>query len=158
VGIAKIEYPPLLKPGFHDYGPVSLRQLCVLPFPASSTRGEIMDGLDAVTAKLAADAIAGELWVDGSFLTEKIDPEDSDVVLVVTDDFVQHATVDQRASLGWFGGDLKSTYKCDSYVHVEFPPGHPRFGYGEWMKAYWIKQFGFSRTDELKGMAVLTVP
>ncbi|SRR6266568_3224107 len=99
-----------------------------------------------------------KLWVDGSFLTEKIDPEDSDVVLVVADDFVQHATVDQRAGLAWFSGDLKPIHKCDSYVHVEYSPGHARFGYSEWMKAYWIKQFGFSRTDELKGMAVLTVP
>jgi hypothetical protein len=114
--------------------------------------------LDAVTSRLGTDGILGELWVDGSFLTEKIDPEDSDVVLVVSDDHVTNATPAAHATLQWFAGDLKPVYACDSYIHVEYPQNHARRGYGEWMRAYWIKQFGFSRAEEMKGIAVLTVP
>ena len=117
-----------------------------------------MDGLESVIARLANDGVEGQLWVDGSFLTEKIDPEDSDVVFVFTDAFAQQATPVQIARIKWLEDDLKFGYRCDSYFFVEYPPGHPRSGYGEWMRAYWIKQFGFSRTNELKGMAVVPVP
>lgn len=117
-----------------------------------------MDGLEAVIARLANDGVEGQLWVDGSFLTEKVDPEDSDVVFVFTDAFAQQATPVQLARIKWLDSDLKSGYRCDSYFLVEFRPGHPRSGYGEWMRAYWIKQFGFSRANEMKGMAVVPVP
>jgi hypothetical protein len=42
-----------------------------------------MDGLDTIVGKLIAARIVGDFWVNGSFLTQKIDPEDTDVVLHV---------------------------------------------------------------------------
>ncbi len=35
-----------------------------------------MAGLEAVIKRLVDTRIEGELWIDGSFLTEKIDPGD----------------------------------------------------------------------------------
>jgi len=117
-----------------------------------------MDGLEIVVDRLRVDGIEGELWVDGSFLTEKIDPEDSDVVMVVNSDYLATATALQQATLDWLGTDLKTSHRCDSYVLVSYPMGHAQAGFGEWMRAYWIRQFGFSRGFDLKGMPVIKVP
>jgi hypothetical protein len=117
-----------------------------------------MDGLEAVVAKLTAERIEGEVWIDGSFLTEKIDPDDSDIVVAVTGVFLSAATPAQKTLMNWIESNLKGSHRCDSYLHVEYPAGHDLAGYSEWMRAYWIRQFGFSRGDDFKGMALVRVP
>ena len=37
-----------------------------------------MDGLEHVARCVAFSGLAGDLWIDGSFITEKIDPKDAD--------------------------------------------------------------------------------
>lgn len=132
--------------------------MCVDAFPSSDTREAIMAGLASVFEALQKEEITGELWVDGSFLTEKIDPRDVDVVLRLEPSFVDEASEDQLAVIDWLRIDLKTDYQCDSYVFVEYPKGHDLEGEGERIRDYWIKQFGFSRGDEHKGIAVLSLP
>lgn len=154
---SKPEYPPLLLPGFHSATLASLEAMCVDPFPTSSTRSEIYDGLKAVVASLSDVNVVGELWVDGSFLTKKIDPADVDLVLRLEPSFVDEASDSQLAIIDWFGDDLAPQHHCDSYVFVEYPKGHDLEGEGEWNRAYWIKQFGFSRGGDYKGILVLSI-
>lgn len=47
---------------------------------------------------------------------------------------------------------------CDSYVHIEYSDGHPKHQFGEWMRAYWIRQFGFAKSLKMKGIALIMVP
>jgi len=155
---AKQEFPPLLPPGFHPMTLADVRRLCVEPFSLSTTREAIMSGFEAVVDRLRHDSVEGELWIDGSFLTEKIDPEDVDIVMVISSDHLAAASTTQQDAIKWVNANLKSSHHCDSYVHVSYPAGHSLNGYGVWMQAYWIKQFGFSRADELKGMPSVTVP
>lgn len=117
-----------------------------------------MDGLETVVAKLTTEKIEADVWVDGSFLTEKIDPNDSDIVVAVDSNFLAAASAEQNKVLDWIKSNLKDTHRCDSYLHVEYPAGHALAGYSEWMRAYWIRQFGFSRGDDFKGMALVRVP
>lgn len=49
--------------------------MCVDPYPESRTRPEVMAGLQSIYGRLGGLAITGEMWVDGSFLTAKMDPE-----------------------------------------------------------------------------------
>jgi hypothetical protein len=135
-----------------------VRMMCVVPFTLSSTRHVIMDGLETVVDRLLVDGIEGELWIDGSFLTEKIDPEDADVVMVVDSGYLATATAGQQATLDWLGTNLRSSHHCDSYLLVSYPLGHASAGFGEWMRSYWIRQFGFSRGLDLKGMPTVKVP
>ena len=58
-----------------------LRSLCVTAFPLSTTRADVMEGLQSVVGRLERERVYGELWIDGSFLTNKINPNDVDVVL-----------------------------------------------------------------------------
>ena len=79
----KPEFPPLLGPGLHPFSWLELRAACVDAFPLSQTRLEIFTGLEEVIRELQRLGITGELWLDGSFLTRKIDPDDIDLVLGV---------------------------------------------------------------------------
>jgi hypothetical protein len=153
----KVEYPPLLSVGFHEMTVKEVRTLCVDRFPLSKKRDDIMTKLESVIDTLRKEKVEADVWVDGSFLTEKIDPEDSDILLHVQGDFYDNAAPEQRKAIDWVNSNLKATHLCDSYVHFEYPKGHVWHATGEWMKAYWIKQFGFSRPpdEEFKGMALI---
>jgi hypothetical protein len=62
----------------------SLRRLAVDRFPYSFTRHTVMTSLESVVAHINQSSIAGQIWVDGSFLTEKLEPEDVDMLLAIT--------------------------------------------------------------------------
>ena len=59
--------------------------------------------------RLAQAGIVGELWINGSFLTEKVDPEDVDASLRISSALWDNASEEQRAVLEWLASvDLKS--------------------------------------------------
>lgn len=156
------EYPPLLPIGMHLMTVGQLRSLCVNRFPLSTTRDKIMSGLEAVIEALRKQGVVGEVWVDGSFVTEKINPKDSDILLHVEGNFYDNATPEQRAVVDWVNDeDLETPYDCDSYVYFDYPAGHPWYWVGVYFLAYWMKQYGFSRDDAsgaplyYKGIAVI---
>jgi hypothetical protein len=150
---SETEYPPLLPAGFHALSIPDVRELCVGKFPDSQTRSQIMAGLEDIVAVLQKYLIEAEIWLDGSFLTTKIDPIDSDVVVRLTSTFADTVSPEQFGVLNWINSNLKGSHACDSYVFCEYPTGQ-----GEWMRAYWIKQFGFSRGEGMKGIALIKTP
>lgn len=154
----KPEFPPLLAPGLHPMSMADLRILCVDGFPLSKRRDLIMNGFEHVTAILKGAKVSGDLWVDGSFLTSKIDPDDCDVVLRAEQPFVDNATPDQQDVYTWFTdefGELKKWLRCHCFPFIEYPAGHPLFWKSYWDHAYWVRQWGFSRTNVYKGIAVI---
>lgn len=151
------EFPPLLPVGFHPTTVAGLRSQCVTPFTLSTTRPLIMSGLEIVHSELVDATVQGELWVDGSFLTEGIDPRDVDLVLKADGDFYDNAAPAQRSRMDWFGSNLRATHFCHSFLLLEYPEGHSFYSVGEWMRAYWIRQFGFSRAGRHKGISVVTL-
>src|SRR5205085_763701 len=132
---SKPEYPPLLPVGFRQMTVEELRDLCVTRFPLSKKRITIMDGLEHVLDHLSLVGVVADVWVDGSFLTEKIEPEDSDIVVCIQSDVYENGSRAQKDTIDWVGSNLKADFKCDSYVHVEYPDGHPLHAEGEWMRA-----------------------
>lgn len=154
----KVEYPPLFPAELRPFTVAELRALCVDGFPLSDTRDVIMSCLEHVCSILAQAGIVGDLWVDGSFLTQKIDPEDADVVLVVRSEFLDAATTEQREAVDWFAdefGELKRWLRCHCYPLVMYPDGHAMFWSSTYRHAYWLRQWGFSRANVLKGIAVV---
>ncbi len=59
--------------------------------------------------------------------------------------------------LEWVRSNLKASHRCDSYVEVRYPASHPRYWFGKYMRSYWIRQYGFSRGIDMKGIAVISV-
>ena len=103
----------------------------------------------------------GELWVDGSFLTEKIDPPDTDVVLLLPGRIAQNATPEQIAVLNWWVDaqqEPKRHVQCDTYAFVRYPVGHPMRQQYENGDVYWRHWNGTSRGGVPKGIVRILLP
>jgi hypothetical protein len=159
-----LDFPPLLSPGFHIMNLERLHWLTVerAKFRLSKTRPEIMRNLWIVAGSLCQMQITGELWVNGSFLTEKIDPRDVDFLVVLTEGFRSTISPQQQAVLEWLCEDTaqlpKSLLKCDAYGLYKAHPQDPDYPDYVALDAYWKSQFGISRQREPKGMALIPLP
>jgi hypothetical protein len=105
---------------------------------------------DPLVSLLRRHNIGVEVWVDGSFLTEKINPEDVDVVLCAKHEIYARGTEEQKQILDKVSWNLKSELHCDSYIFFEFPEEHPLYERGRRARNYWLKQFVTSRSGEPK--------
>ncbi len=137
---------------------VQLRTLCVTNFPLSARRDPIMRSLEVMCTALSIALVRSQVWVDGSFLTQKIEPDDVDVTVVIQSGAA--GTPEQQTALARVSNqDYKFPIKCDSYVHIEYSKSHPKYWFGEFMRAYWIRQYGFDRRAQtMKGIAVIETP
>ena len=108
---------------------------------------------------LNSEGMPMQIWIDGSFTTEKLNPRDVDILVCVKSVDLARATEEQKRTLTWVSEtNLVPSHRCDTYVLFEYPSGHYLEREGEWNKAYWLRQFGFSRQNEPKGLAVLSLP
>lgn len=151
------DYPPLLMAGVHHLSLGELHKLCVQQFPLSRNRQRLFDALSAAVDRLAGIDGSFEIWIDGSFLTRKIDPDDIDFV-VEGDPHRYKVQEDYRAVLD----DLlekpdAGTTGCDSFVMFAYPAGHSCWALGVAEKNGWLKKFGHSRDGEPKGIAAIRV-
>lgn len=76
----KLDFPSLLKPGIHSLTIEALHDLAVAPFPKDPRRTELYNKLKLWVTTLRASGVRGRLWLDGSFLTEKVGPSDIDCI------------------------------------------------------------------------------
>jgi hypothetical protein len=140
------DLPPLLPPGVHSLSLERLRSIGVAAFPLSTSRPDIYAGFLKVHSELEKLGIPGTLIVDGSFLTEEIDPSDIDFAVCVSPQFYETCTAEQLAFLDWIRDsfDVKSTHRCDCYLCVEFPEGHPDWFNGIQNRKFWVDLFSLS--------------
>ena len=116
-----------------------------------------MEGLRDFIAMLTSSKVQGHVWVDGSFTSQKIDPDDVDVVLVCDGTLYDNGADEYRLAVDLVISNLKKTIKCDSYVCMQYPVGHPLYEEGVWNHAWYLKQWGFSRDEEMKGILVVSL-
>lgn len=154
-GKDKTEFPPLLEPGFHPVSMERVRELCVTDFPYSRSRPEIMKGVEEVVRRLLAAKVPGELWIDGSFLTKKDEPDDADLLWCGEAEPYNNGTPEQKAVMRWFDeDDLRTPYRCDSRLSLIHPVGHIFHQDDLSVREYWRKRFGEGRGVR-KGLAVV---
>ncbi len=151
------DYPPLLPGGLHAVTVDRLRELCLTPFGLSQSRPVLMENLAAVIAELIRLGVPGELWVDGSFLTSKLEPKDVDMALRIRGPFYDRATPEQRQAVDAIEGRLLLQNGFDSYVFFELPADHPDYAMAQVGYDYWKGLFGSSREDAAKGIAVVAL-
>lgn len=60
-----------------------------------------MAGFEAVFERALAVGIEGETWIDGSFLTKKIDPGDIDFIFLMDARFYESGTEEQYDFIEW---------------------------------------------------------
>ena len=144
------DFPPLLPLGEHVRTVDELRELCVKPFRLSTTRWSIMDGFRKIVELLEREYVPCELIIDGSFLTEEINPEDIDFAVVVTPEFYENCTAAQLALLDWIADskDIKATHLCDCYLCVEYGEGHPIWFEGINNRSWWVNFYSKSKIEK----------
>lgn len=152
----KPEFPPLFDEGFWPLTVPEVRQRCVADFGGSLTRPGIMDGLERLIARLVEGDVPGELWLDGSFVTEKIDPSDADVLLRVPGQVYDH-DLDKKSLVDWASHeDRYEEYSCDAYKWIEHEVEHPLYLLSVEEFRYWARHYGRARQSGTpKGIVVI---
>jgi hypothetical protein len=140
------ELPGILAVGIHELTLDRLIAIGVTNFPLSQRRAPIMEGFRQIFQMLREQGITGDVIVDGSFLTEEIDPKDIDFSLCVSPEFYENSSASQRKLMDWIGDDqtIKNNYLCDCYLCVEYPQGHEQYFDGIQNRLYWTNLYRFS--------------
>ena len=146
----KPDFPPLLPEGLHAKALEDLQSLCVNNFPLSSSRPRLMSGLRMLVRALSEAGVHADLWIDGSFLTLKLNPEDIDVVLCMGDNEEPTETQKElllrlRSTKPSNENYARAQYGCDFY----FSPQSRR--------AYWRRWYGHDRKGNPKGIAAVRI-
>lgn len=154
----KPEYRPLLPDGLEAIELIELYNICVTRVPLSRTREGIANGLARLldmldTAKIQCDAL-----VNGSFMTEKMDPHDVDVLFRMRAEAYDAGTQPQRELIEAIANqDFYDSHHCDSYINFAYTAGSPHKAAADESYGKWLSCFGLSRGNYEKGIAVLKV-
>lgn len=119
-----------------------------------------MDGFMQIVVMLEREQIPCELLIDGSFLTEEIEPEDIDFAVVVTPEFYENCTTGQSKLLDWIGDDktIKTTHLCDCYLCVNYQQGHPLWFEGICDRAWWMRRTSPGTSGSRRGNLCTSSP
>jgi hypothetical protein len=150
--------PPLLSPGEHVLSIEQIRELCIPKFPLSTSRKPIMDGFLKIVGMLEQESISCELLVDGSYLTDEIEPDDIDFTVVVTPEFYENCNAAQRKLLDWIGDDrtIAATHLCECYLCVDYKQEQSGWFEGICDRAWWLDLYRKSVVvKRIRGIAVV---
>lgn len=123
--VEKEEFKPLLAPGRHIRTMDELERICVVPFDTSATRSRLMGQLRRLSDRLVGRVGTFDLWVDGSFVTEKVNPEDIDLTIVVDGDVADSLEPEAQADLMSIMDNQHLISDLHAFVVVTRPRGHP---------------------------------
>lgn len=142
----------VLAAGFHDCTYDEFYVTFVDEFATSQRRKLIADTLLAFSKDVFAIGIPCEFWVDGSYATTKVNPNDADIILFFQ---YQHMKVIEPL---WSTFRQKYNGILDVYFWYAKSPENEKIvspaDYGQIVNTrnYWRGQFGFDREDNPKGI------
>lgn len=139
---APIDHPCLFEMGWHPLTLDEIKAICVDQFPLSKTRNIILEGLQEIVEMLTLARVKGALWIDGSFTTKAVNPNDADIVFVCDADTYDNGGPECREVINKLITNLKSTLKCDTYVLLQYPNGHPLHTESVWNHAFYLARWG----------------
>lgn len=129
-----------------------VERMCVTALGNRPSRVKHFINLERFVQDFLVARIPCEVWVDGSFLTEKPDPDDVDIVALLNADVADALTSDQRALVD-AANEPDYLPGIDSFVDTLYPRGHPLFMDDD---RTWGEQYGLENSDQwLKGYAIL---
>lgn len=87
-------------------------------------------------------------WIDGSFVTRKVNPRDIDFVTIIDfDTFVEKEALIER-QFRLFGA--KAAYQVDAYTIRKYPEGHEKYIIYQGELVYWENWFGWTKKNRAK--------
>jgi hypothetical protein len=160
MGAPKPEFPPLLPFGFHPHTADELRKMLVEAFPNSTRRAWLWENFLELIEKLKAAHLPCKIWLDGSYLTQKLDPDDIDLIVEVGVEMFQAPTPQQDALLRSLA---RSDFHADptklhTFVIFNAPIVHVLGAQAAALRNQWINDWGYSLVKrEPKGIALMEV-
>jgi hypothetical protein len=130
-----------------------LYALTVGRFPGSVRRPLIFAEFERLVDDLNKMNVVCELWTDGSFLTEKLEPDDIDLSFAA---FAEALDRLNMASVAWIFANLDDknySSLLHTYVCVRFARDDPRRAADR--TDYWTEKWGVGWDDRLKGYVVI---
>lgn len=143
-------HKPLLAPGVHDVEENDLDNHFLSTFPTTTTRNALILGLKQYLQALRQVGLSFEVWIDGSFTTEKIDPSDVDLVVfgsMIEINSLPEARKQYLASLV-DRVNIKQALGCDVLFAVAEDQNS---------RSYWRGWYGYDRDEQPKGIARIRV-
>lgn len=159
-GVIKPEFPPLLPFGFHTKAEQELRVMLVDSFPLSKRRGPLWENFLWLVDQLKSCGIKCRIWLDGSYLTKKIEPDDIDLIVEVTIDNIERCNPIQKELLVKISNNRyrDEPVKLHTFVIYSAPFGHMAYPEAEKIRARWVNDFGYSLIKrEPKGIVLMEV-
>jgi hypothetical protein len=140
-----MEYKPLYAAGFHDISIDDLDNIFVIPFEENERRKYLTNRFRDYIEKFSELNLKVEIWLDGSYSTMKPEPGDMDILIVFDAEEVNKLPLEKQPLLQeLFDRELsKIRYSID----VLLLPSN-----NEDNRSYWRGWFGFSRTEQPKGI------
>lgn len=141
-----------LPEGIHRPTLSAFKQKFVVDCNGSCTRKPIFLGYVRYCTKVNTLNFASLQWIDGSYTTNKTDPNDIDLVTHV--DGIQMAESLGYAELIKKLVDVeycKREYSCHPFILPIFPQSDIRYPVTRRWLDYWLKWFGSSRAHKKKG-------
>jgi hypothetical protein len=145
-----------LTPGIHTYNMQEFEEQFVTEFTTSTSRSAIYNKFKQWLHQLIQVIPPRYVWLDGSYLTKKVDPKDIDLVVFYYPEDIQDQQ--QAAVIQNLITNVSRNYDCDAYLCLSFEhwdeqklATFPRQDL-KIMQTYWMGQFSFDRAREPKGM------
>lgn len=152
----KIDYEPLLSAGRHEMTPSAFESRFVIGLEGFARR-QIWDRFKySILDKIEQLKIPCEVWVDGSFVTRCVEPDDIDASIMVLSEVIDSLDDDSLSFLKLFDDfDPKFHETLDVFLCPVYPIGHPlRFDVND--PDGWAKQWSSERNSGwLKGFVVI---
>lgn len=143
-----------LFPGIHDYTMKEFEEQFVLGFESSQSRQTIFEEFSIWLRDLVSLIPPRHLWLDGSYLTKKENPNDIDLVVFYRPEDINAETAQQVQKMV---NEVSRAHRCDAYICYDLSQMHPAHvaqfpQQAQMMEKYWMGQFGFDRKRDPKGM------
>lgn len=152
----KPEFPPIFPPGRHYMLLPEVCVQCVDAFPASPTRSGIFAALERLCAFLLRNGAFCELWLDGSFISTKPDPEDADLSVVIDADVFYALDASIQTNLEALLDDKNYDPLLHNFLLIRYPRSDPRRKIWEQNEAGWAEWWCVGEKSLLvRGMPVI---
>lgn len=144
--MAKQDYPPVLRAGIHPMTLDKIRDTFVAPLPEATSRLRMFSMFEQWFFRLRQLNVTGTLWIDGSFVTRKPNPNDLDCVLwhpafdCPVSEVSEERKIEVRSMIDHAAA--KAVFGIDLYIETPLPADKMA------REAYWRGLFGFQHDEE----------
>lgn len=145
-----MEFEPLLQAGIHDITKADLSNHFVTPFVNQEKRLKLIERFGFLIEKVEEIGISFEVWINGSFVTKKEEPNDIDVAFFFDPKAANALAPDKKLIFQEVAANSLSKYRynCDVYF---LPNDNAN------LRSYWRGWFGFMRNEQPKGFARINI-